>query len=145
MQDCSTWTVPERVFNERLGDFSLPFFLLSFCKLILKYFRESKSSFNNDEGNVLHFSTWEISRLLSNNICRRDSWVWDFVVEFNKIAAFQTKHKQQQTCGGICSLKCPFFNGFHLLQFQQFIKHSQSFCWVSSLITNPAIMKSKFS
>ena len=37
MKDCRTSTVPWRVFNERVGDFSLLFLLLSFCKLILKY------------------------------------------------------------------------------------------------------------
>ena len=77
MKDCSTWTVPGRVFNERVGNFFLLFLLLSFCKLILKYSRESESNFNIGEGNVLHFRIWEISRLLSNNICWRDSCVWD--------------------------------------------------------------------
>ena len=107
-------TVPWRVFNERVGDFSLLFLRLSFCKLILKYSRESESSFNIGEGNVLHFRIWEISRLLSNNICWRDSWVWDFIVEFNKIAALQIKHTQQQSCWGICSLKCPFLQWFSI-------------------------------
>ena len=90
------------------------FLRLSFCKLILKYSRESESSFNIGEGNVLHFRIWEISRLLSNNICWRDSWVWDFIVEFNKIAALQIKHTQQQSCWGICSLKCPFLQWFSI-------------------------------
>ena len=107
-------TVPWRVFNERVGDFSLLFLRLSFCKLILKYSRESESSFNIGEGNVLHFRIWEISRLLSNNICWRDSWVWDFIVEFNKIAALQIKHTHQQSCWGICSLKCPFLQWFSI-------------------------------
>ena len=107
-------TVPWRVFNERVGDFSLLFLLLSFCKLILKYSRESESNFNIGEGNVLHFRIWEISRLLSNNICWRDSWVWDFIVELNKIAALQIKHTQQQSCWGICSLKCPFLQWFSI-------------------------------
>ena len=36
------------------------------------------------------------------------------MVEFNKIAAFQTKHTQQQTCEGVCSIKRPFLQWFSL-------------------------------
>ena len=98
--DCSNCTVPWNVLHVREEVFSLVTWvclLHTCCKMILKYSKESESSFNTGDGNILHFSTWESSLLLSNNNCWWESWVWDFpFAQFNKTALLQTKQTEEQ-------------------------------------------------